>query len=106
MKAIWLAAAPLAVAGALGACATLSPGPTGMTIETVGNRADLVSGGDVLVRVTLPEGASAEDAALTVNGQPFRDLASFRSSDHMPASVSSDALHPAPDGKGWLAQVM
>ena len=88
MKAMWLAAAPLVLAGAVsGACATLSAAPAGLAIETAGNRADLVSGGDVLVRVTLPEGASAEAATLTANG------------------TSAGALRTAPDGRGWIALV-
>ncbi len=87
MKCMWLAAAPLAAACALGACTTLSPGTTGMAIETVGNRADLVSGGDVLVRVRLPEGASTQDASLTVNGAP------------------GGALRQGPDGKSWLSLI-
>ena len=56
---------------------------------TQSNRADLVSGGDVLVRVTLPPGlARTGKAVLSLNGQAL-----------------ADALHPAPDGFGYLALV-
>jgi hypothetical protein len=57
-------------------------------IEAVSNRADLVSGGDVLVRVTLPAGVSANQAVLALNGQAL-----------------ANALHAAPDGRGFLALV-
>ncbi len=58
----------------------------GLAIESLSNRADLVSGGDVLVRVTLPTGIT--QAVLSLNGQPL-----------------VNALHPAPDGRGYLALV-
>ena len=57
-----------------------------LAIESVSNRADLVSGGDVLVRVTLP--TPSTQAVLSLNGQPL-----------------VNALHPAPDGRGYLALV-
>jgi hypothetical protein len=57
-------------------------------VETVGNRADLVSGGDVLVRVSLPAGDDAAKAVIAVNGKAL-----------------SDGLHPSPDGKGFIALV-
>src|SRR5215471_889417 len=56
-----------------------------VTIEAVSNRADLVSGGDVLLRVTLPHGAKG---ILSLNGVTIHD-----------------ALHPAPNGRGHLALV-
>jgi len=60
-----------------------------LAIESVSNRADLVSGGDVLVRVTLPRGTAREHRArLFVNGAPFQG-----------------ELHAAPDGHGYLALV-
>src|SRR5882762_11555608 len=56
-----------------------------LRIEAVSNRADLVSGGDVLLRVTLPR---KQQGMLSVNG----------------AAVPG-ALHAAPDGNGYLALV-
>jgi hypothetical protein len=56
-------------------------------VEAVSNRADLVAGGDVLLRVTLPPGLSSS-AALFLNGQRLENM-----------------LHPAPDGRGYLALV-
>jgi hypothetical protein len=54
-----------------------------LKIEAVSNRADLVSGGDVLLRVTLPRGTKG---VLSLNGATIRN-----------------ALHAAPDGRGYLA---
>ncbi len=39
-------------------------------IEAVSNRPDLISNGDVLVRVTVPAGVDAASAAFSVNGEP------------------------------------
>lgn len=58
-----------------------------LAIQAVSNRADLVSNGDVLVRVTLPPGL-ANKAVLSLNGHPL-----------------ANPLHPAPDGHGFLALV-
>ncbi|TMH32225.1 MAG: hypothetical protein E6H66_14415, partial [Betaproteobacteria bacterium] len=59
-----------------------------LAVEAVSNRADLVSGGDVLVRVILPPGVNANQAVLSLNGQPLANV-----------------LHAAPDGRGFLALV-
>ena len=59
-----------------------------LAIEAVSNRADLVSGGDALVRVILPAGVSEPQAVLSLNGQAL-----------------ANALHAAPDGRGFLALV-
>jgi hypothetical protein len=40
-----------------------------VTIQVLSNRADLVSGGDALVRVTLPAGARTSDAEIHVNSK-------------------------------------
>jgi hypothetical protein len=79
-----------AIIGALLAAIAQAPAarPADLTLETVSNRADLVSGGEVLVRVILPKGEDPRRAVLALNGRNF-----------------PGALHPAPDGKGWLALV-
>src|SRR5687767_5119857 len=59
-----------------------------LQIEAVSNRADLVSGGDVLLRVTLPAKVSVSQATLSLNGRAL-----------------PGALHAAPDGRGYLALV-
>ena len=62
--------------------------PSGLGVEAVSTRADLTSGNDLLVRVTLPAGDNVAQAVLALNGQAL-----------------PGALHPATDGKGWLALV-
>ncbi len=69
------------IALAMGAAAAHSNDE--LKIEAVSNRADLVSGGDVLLRVTLPRGTKG---VLSLNGATIRN-----------------ALHAAPDGRGYLA---
>ena len=51
----------MVMAPLLAACATMSATPPtgGLALETVGNRADLISGGDVLVRAIVPATANA-----------------------------------------------
>lgn len=74
---------------ALGAQSALAKSDATLAVEAVSNRADLVAGGDVLVRVTLPPGlARISQAVLSLNGQSL-----------------ANALHPAPDGNGYLALV-
>src|SRR5438094_772887 len=41
----------------------------GFEIKTISTRADLISGGDVLVQVTVPATLSADKLAVTVNGR-------------------------------------
>ena len=67
--------------------AIAQPGP-GLGLEAVSNRADLISSGNILVRVTLPPNVAANQAVLMLNGQPL-----------------ANPLHPAPDGRGYLALV-
>jgi hypothetical protein len=56
-------------------------------VEAISNRADLVAGGDVLLRVTLPTELLGS-AELFLNEKRLEN-----------------ALHPAPDGRGFLALV-
>src|SRR5882672_1044000 len=77
--------AVVSVAVAFGMGSAAADSDDTLKIEAVSNRADLVSGGDVLLRVTLPR---KDRGVLSVNG----------------AAVSG-ALHAAPDGNGYLALV-
>ena len=79
-----------AIAAALLVCAagTAWALPADLTVEAVSNRADLVSGNNVLVRVTLPAADNPAKAVLALNG-----------------AALAGALHAAPDGNGWLALV-
>jgi hypothetical protein len=78
--------AGLAIALALATSGVAADSREELKIEAVSNRADLVSGGDVLLRVTLPRKSSG--AVLSLNGVPI-----------------AGALHAAPDGNGYLALV-
>jgi hypothetical protein len=66
----------LCAAGVLAACAGGGPSSrfgAGLEIEVLSNRADLVSGGDALVEVVLPQAAAANDLRVDVDG---RDVSS------------------------------
>jgi hypothetical protein len=92
-------------------CSTPSPAAStgGLAMEAVGNRADLVSGGDVLVRVTLPEGAEPLSAALTVNGQRFSEPQGIGPLAAGPVALGgarlTGLLKPEPGAKTYLAYV-
>jgi len=84
----WLAGALAAIVIAMGlGNVAAQPNPV-LGLEAVSNRADLVSSGNVLVRVTLPPNVGANQAVLMLNGQAL-----------------ANPLHPAPDGRGYLALV-
>src|SRR4051794_20433677 len=74
-RSVLLAIPPALVAGALAGTSIAGTGGAGgaVRISTVSNRADLVSGGDALVRITTP-GADAGKArvALTAATSPVR----------------------------------
>lgn len=55
---------------------------SGDAIQILSNRADLVSGGDVLVQVTPPTDASASSMAVTLNGKDVTDRFSKTSDGH------------------------
>src|SRR3954465_7294769 len=64
----------IAPALVVGACAMLSAVPADArtsvpTVSVLSNRADLVSDGDALVRVTLPRGVQASRLRLTAGGR-------------------------------------
>lgn len=66
-------ALPLLAALALAACGGGGSPPTSslpgdIAIRTLSNRADLISGGDAYVEITLPQGASVSDMAADVDG--------------------------------------
>src|SRR5439155_9776614 len=62
-------------------------GLAGTSIQTLSNRADLVSGGDVLMEVKLPAGAQASRLKVTVNSldqtAAFQTLPSGRTVGHV-----------------------
>jgi Tannase-like family of unknown function (DUF6351) len=79
--------ASLLASAAAASCTLLPTATSDLSLDTIGNRADLVSGGDVLVRALLPASADPAAAQLSING-----------------GVTA-ALHRAPDGKGYVALV-
>ena len=76
------------IASVAGARQAAAESDTRLAIETVSNRADLVSGGDVLVRVISPPRHGNHRVTLFVNGERLQG-----------------ELHPAPDGHSSLALV-
>ncbi|TXH05990.1 MAG: carboxypeptidase regulatory-like domain-containing protein [Nevskiaceae bacterium] len=56
--------------GGAGSGAGPGPGPAAAgAIQVLSNRADLISGGDALLQVTLPAGVAAKDVTVDLNGQ-------------------------------------
>jgi len=53
----------------LAGCGTDSSSPGSVQIQTVSNRADMISGGDALIEVLLPAGAVADGLRVQVNGR-------------------------------------
>ena len=70
-RGIWLAAA--VAAGLLAGCGSSDDAAAPLQVRTLNNRADLVSGGDAMVEVVLPAGASASSLKVDVDG---RDVSS------------------------------
>ncbi len=61
-------------------------------IRVLSNRADLISSGDALVEVLLPEGASAEGLKVEVDGRDVGDQLALRDSGRIIGVVSGLAL--------------
>lgn len=66
--------------GAVGAAPQLPP--HNVEIRTLSNRADLISGGDALVEVRLPENLKAEKLALRLNGRDVGGAFQYVASGH------------------------
>src|SRR4051794_34354067 len=69
--AVGVSSALCVAALAAGAADARTPAPT---ITVLSNRADLVSGGDALVRVTLPAGVAASRPPLTAGGRDVTNV--------------------------------
>src|SRR5260370_19077244 len=65
-----------ALALALSTCSGDSPNP--VSIKTLSNRADLVSGGNALVEVVLPQGTSAVGLKVDGGGRDISDAFALR----------------------------
>jgi hypothetical protein len=73
--------ASLLLAGAAATAAPQLP-PHNVEIRTLSNRADLISGGDALVEVSLPDNLKPEKLALRLNGRDVRGQFRYVSSGH------------------------
>jgi hypothetical protein len=75
-------------------------------ITTLSVRADLVSDGDALVRVSVPEGAAASDLSISVNGQDVTEAFRQHSDGDGVGALTGLRLGPnavqatLPDGRG------
>ena len=69
-----LAAALAALVGGLATVPTAAATGGAVKIVVLSNRADLVSGGDALTRVTVPAGADTDRVTVTVNGHRVSSL--------------------------------
>ena len=75
--------------------ARAAPGRPGLGIETLGNRADLISGGSTLTRIDLPPGASRADLRVALNGTDVTPQFAQRP-DHQVEGLLSP-LRPGPN---------
>jgi hypothetical protein len=87
---------------ALASSADAQTAKNGFELRTISTRPDLISGGDVLVQVTVPATLSAEKLSVTVNG---RDVtADFRLAPH--AHAPSDVRGQGrPDGSTFVGLI-
>ena len=108
-RTVLLAAVPLALGSSLlpATAATTSSTATGaVAIEVLSNRADLVSGGDALVRVALPAGVDPGELRLTVDGRDISSIVARRADGRVWGRVSglevgaNTLTARLPDGRG------
>src|SRR5947209_3518497 len=88
-RRVWLSA--VALVAALGACGgsddnnsgSTTPPPVAITgnmeLKALSNRPDMISGGDALMEVVLPTGATASDLKVDVNGTDVSSAFALRS---------------------------
>jgi hypothetical protein len=82
-------ATAIAIAAALGACGNDDTPDLGtVQVKTLSNRADLVSGGDALVEIELPRGASVGGLAVDVDGRDVSSAFARRSDGRVTGLVT------------------
>lgn len=102
---------PILSAIVVTACVTTDAPRGGLSLEVVGARADLVSGGDALVRVRTGSAGpvvmtgAEPPASLTLNGRPVLVAPVFRPGPPVADVLRPARLTPAPDGDGYLVLV-
>src|SRR4051794_32280187 len=79
---------PVLVAGVVPVVSQAAAATGSVQIVTLSNRADLVSGGDVLTRVVLPRGVRASSLHLTLNGHDVTRQLKLRSGSQAVGVVS------------------
>src|SRR2546422_909220 len=93
----------LVAAGAVLAVAGMAVSPSGppasgataastLTISTLANRADLISGPSTLVQVNLPAGTTLNHVSIALNGQPVDNQFAVRPNGQVQALLTG--LHP------------
>jgi hypothetical protein len=91
--------------------AAQSSADTGLSIATLSARPDMVSGGDALMRVTLPPGVAARQVRISLNGADVTSM--FRPDGSAPAlvglvanlRVGSNVMAVAVDGRAGGARL-
>ena len=102
--ALRLAAAPIVLAFAVPAVSFAAPAP--IRIQTLSNRADLISDGNALVAVELPRRADARALKVRVGGRDVTSAFTHRAGRRVEGLVAGLALGPnelvatAPGAKG------
>lgn len=95
----------LAAAAPAAAPAGATAGATALRVEVLSGRADLVTGGDALVQVTLPAGVSSGAARVTVAGRDVTGSFAPAGTGHLRGLVTglplgrSDVRAVLPDGR-------
>jgi hypothetical protein len=97
MSSIRIVALVAVMLGSLGFTPELqspSPGATDVpvVITSVSNRADMVSGGDVLVELTLPDGSPPTDFIATLDGVDVTDAFALRQNGRVQGLITSLSL--------------
>lgn len=86
-----------------------APKPSGLEITTVSSAPDLVTGGDVLVEVTVPRGVPQQTVRITLDGQDVRDAFAYDAERQVLVglvdgmSVGEHTITAAPPGRGRSA---
>src|SRR4051812_12754652 len=103
---VLIAAAASLVAGAVVTASNAEAARGAVRIVTLSNRADLVSAGDVLVRISTPRGTDAADAHVRLNGRDVTQRFRQDSDGHGTGLLtglrlgSNTVTATLPDGRG------
>jgi hypothetical protein len=90
MRLRWIALLAAPLAAWMPAAAAVKP--RAIRIQTLSNRADLISDGNALVRVVLPRGARVRRLRVTVGGRDVSDAFARRRNGHVEGLIEGLAL--------------